>query len=192
MKLNLLFRMWLAILVFTFAACQSNPSQKEAAMVGDTDAEAASSAMTVYLVRHAEKDMTDTTNQDPGLTPEGEARAEALRALLEGQEVDALYATKYIRTINTLKPLAESRQLEVRQYEAHDFDNLKEQLLQHHMGETVVVAAHSNTLLPIIEAFGAERPVPDIAETEYDYLFKLTVAPGGTATVETAEFGVTE
>jgi phosphohistidine phosphatase SixA len=179
--------LWLIILIFNMAACQSNTS--EATKAGGSGANAASEPMVIYLVRHAEKDTSDTTNQDPGLTPEGVVRAEALRALLEGQEVDALYATKYIRNINTLKPLAESRGLEVRLYEAHDFENLKEQLLQQHMGETVVVAGHSNTLLPMIEVFGAKRPVAGIPETEYDYLFKLTVAPDGKATVETDEFG---
>ncbi|GAB3540630.1 phosphoglycerate mutase family protein [Pontibacter brevis] len=143
----------------------------------------------VYLVRHAEKDTTDPANEDPDLTPAGVARAEALRTLLEGQEVDALYATKYLRTINTLKPLADTRQLEVRQYEAHDFDNLKQQLLQNHRGETVVVAGHSNTVLPIMEALGVQRPVTEIADSDYDYIFKVTLASDGTATVATDHFG---
>jgi phosphohistidine phosphatase SixA len=189
MKTHLRYRLWLAFLFVNFTACQSNTSESEASIGGASDGKSASAATVVYLVRHAEKDTLDPKNEDPGLTPEGAARAEALRALLEEQEVDALYATKYIRTINTLKPLADSRQLEVRQYEAHDFENLKQQLLQNHKGETVVVAGHSNTVLPIVEALGAKPPVAEISDGTYNYIFKVTVAPDGTATVETDQFG---
>lgn len=187
-KLSLLLKLWLLLLVFSTAACRSNTNATEAAMADNVDGKAAAPVV-VYLVRHAEKDISDPANQDPGLTPAGQARAEALRMLLEGQDVDALYATKYIRTLNTLKPLADARRLEVRQYEAHDFNNLKQQLLQNHRGETVVVAGHSNTLLPIVEALGAKRPVPEISDNKYDFLFKVTVAPDGTATVESSQFG---
>lgn len=180
MKLNTLLPLCLLLLVFSLGACRSNTTTTEAAAAEPT---------VVYLVRHAEKATDDPANEDPDLTPTGVARAEALRTLLEEEEVDALYATKYLRTKNTLKPLADTRQLEVRQYEAHDFNNLKQQILQNHQGETVVIAGHSNTILPIIEAMGAKRPVPDISDNKYDYLFKMTVEPTGTATVETSQFG---
>ncbi|WP_237144271.1 histidine phosphatase family protein [Pontibacter pamirensis] len=179
-------KLWLLLLLFlSVAACRSNTTANEEALAD----RAASKPVTVYLVRHAEKETADPKNEDPDLTAAGVARAEALRALLEEQEVHALYATKYIRTINTLKPLADARQLEVRQYEAHDFDNLKQQLLQNHQGETVVIAGHSNTILPIIEALGAKRPISEITDSTYDHIFKVTVDSGGTATVETSRFG---
>ena len=189
MKLRSILKLWLLLLIFSVGACRSNTTVNEAAMADPANDKTATVPVLIYLVRHAEKDITDPKNEDPDLTPAGAVRAEALRTLLEGQEVDALYATKYIRTKNTLKPLAETRQLEVRQYEAHDFNNLRQQVLQNHRGETIVIAGHSNTILPIIEAFGAARPVPDIPDSKYDYLFKLTVPPTGKATVEMSEFG---
>lgn len=180
MKKHILFKFWCALLLCA-AACQHNP--------GDTTDAAETFPTIVYLVRHAEKDTSDAKNEDPELTPAGEARAEALRDLLAGQEIDALYTTKFIRNKKTLQPLADERQLEMQQYEAHDFGNLKKQILEQHLGETVVVVGHSNTILPIIEAFGAEKPVKEITDSEYSYLFKLTVAPDGTATAETSRFG---
>ena len=156
MKPHTLFKLWLVILLFCTAACQGNSGE------GALEASAGNTGTTptvIYVVRHAEKDTSDAKNEDPALTPVGEARAEALRALLEGQEVDALFTTKYIRNKNTLKPLAAAKQLEMQEYEAHDFSNLKQQILQHHQGETVVVVGHSNTVLPIIEEFGAGKPV---------------------------------
>lgn len=185
MKKHILFKFWCALLLCCAAACQSNSGDGTMAASGGTEA----APTTIYVVRHAEKDTSDAKDEDPALTPAGEARAEALRALLEGQEVDALYTTKYIRNKNTLQPLADERQLEMQQYEAHNFENLKKQLLEQHRGETVVVVGHSNTVLPIIEAFGAARPVEEIPESEYNFLFKLTVAPDGTASVQASQFG---
>lgn len=143
----------------------------------------------VYLVRHAEKDISDPANQDPDLTPEGLARAEALQELLQSEKVDALYSTNYLRTTNTLKPMAAARNLEIKKYAAHDFSGLKSLIMQQHAGQTVVISGHSNTLLPIIEAFGAQKPVADITDNQYDYIFKLEVAPNGTATVHTDSYG---
>lgn len=191
MKKSLLQQISVFLLMLLAMACRQSPGGQEGnlAVVDPIDNNAQPTV--VYLVRHAEKDISNIDNQDPDLTPEGVARAEALRSLLEQQQVDALYATKYIRTKNTLMPLAEERKLEVQQYEAHDFNGLKERILQNHQGQTVVVAGHSNTLLPIVETFGAKRPVPNITEQEYDYLFKVTLTPNGTATVETDYFGKT-
>ena len=193
MKLTLLLRVWVLLLILGTAACRNMPTANEGAVAvaNASPDEAVTQPTTVYLVRHAEKDISNPSDQDPGLTAEGVARAEALRTKLEGQKIDALYATKYKRTQNTLKPMADARNLQIQVYEAHDFNGLGKTLKAQHAGRTVVVAGHSNTVLPLIEALGAKRPVPDISDSQYDYLFKVAVAPDGTATVETMKFGAT-
>ncbi|WP_276499271.1 SixA phosphatase family protein [Pontibacter litorisediminis] len=185
----LLKQLSLCVLMLLALACRQSPAGQEGAMQVVDPVDNQAQPTVVYVVRHAEKDISDPGNQDPGLTPEGQTRAEALRELLQPQQVDALYATKYTRTRSTLKPLAEERKLEVLQYEANDFNGLKQRILSNNQGQTVVVAGHSNTLLPMLEAFGAKRPVPDISELEYSYLFKVTLAADGTATVETNRYG---
>ncbi|TPE43760.1 histidine phosphatase family protein [Pontibacter mangrovi] len=170
-------------------ACRQTPAGQEGAVAVIDPVDTNNTTTEVYLVRHAEKDISNPDNQDPDLSPAGTARAEALRTLLEGKQVDALFATKYIRTQHTLAPLAQERELEVITYEAHDFAHLKQQILEEHRGQTVVISGHSNTLLPMMETFGVKRPVPFISDNTYDYLFKLTLAPDGTATVETDHFG---
>lgn len=190
MSLRLLSYMWVLLLLFATVACRNVPSGNEGAIeIANADPdEITNQPTTVYLVRHAEKDISNPSDQDPGLTAEGEARAQALRTLLEGQKIDALYATKYKRTKNTLVPLAQARNLNVIEYEAHDFNGLENKILQQYPGGTVVVAGHSNTILPIVEALGAKRPVPDIPDSQYDYIFKVVVAPDGTATVAADKF----
>lgn len=191
MKLRLLLHVWVVLLIMGTAACRNMPSANEGAIAvaNPLPDEISKQPTTIYLVRHAEKDISNPSEEDPGLTAEGEARAEALRAELEGQKIDALYATKYKRTQNTLKPMAAARNLEIQVYEAHDFNGIGSKIKEQHSGKTVVVAGHSNTILPLVEALGAKRPVSYIADSQYDYLFKVVLTPDGSTAVETIKFG---
>lgn len=60
---------------------------------------------TFILVRHAEKDMTQST-PDPDLSAEGHARARRLALLFEKTEIAAVYSTPFKRTRQTVEPLA--------------------------------------------------------------------------------------
>ncbi|MDR2976784.1 MAG: histidine phosphatase family protein [Streptococcaceae bacterium] len=69
---------------------------------------------TIYFIRHSER---DTTVQDDDfgapLTEEGHARSEALVAVFENIVIDAIFSSPYKRTMDTVFPLAISRQLEI-------------------------------------------------------------------------------
>ncbi len=169
-------------------SCRSTTTDTDATVAGGSTSASPDSTI-IYIVRHAEKDISNPDNQDPDLTDAGKARAEALRTLMQGKQVDALFATKYARTKSTLQPLATERNMAIAQYEAHDFNGLKTQVLANYSGKTVVVAGHSNTLLPIIETFGGKRPVSDISDNQYDYLFRVALAPDNGVNVKTAQYG---
>lgn len=185
---NLFLNLWWALLFISVVGCKNTPATVSSGRPAVPETVSMKPTV-VYVLRHAEKDTLDPANKDPELSVEGRARGEALRQLLEDQQIDALFATKYIRTKHTLEPLAEAHSLPIMQYEAADYDGLRQQLLEQYRGKTVVVAGHSNTLLPILEAFGVQRPVPDISEAEYSYLFRLTIQPDNTAVVETDYYG---
>ena len=144
---------------------------------------------TIYVVRHGEKVTADSTDKDPALNAEGVARAEELRSLLKDKPVHALYTTNYKRTMGTLKPLADERQLELLVYESNNFESLKTQVLQNYTGKTVVISGHSNTILEIVEAFGTERPVAAVPDSKYDHIFKITIGADGTAILEAGQYG---
>jgi broad specificity phosphatase PhoE len=96
---------------------------------------------TFILVRHAEKEATGADPKDPNLTKDGEARALSLVKLLEKQNIDAIYSTNFNRTKNTVKPLADSKNLEVQIYDKQpDIEKLKIK------GGTIVICGHSNTI----------------------------------------------
>ena len=142
----------------------------------------------IYLVRHAEKVMTDPNAKDPDLTPAGYARASALKQYLQDIPVDAFFTSPYIRTRKTLEPVAAGR--EIITYDTHHYTALRDQILKKYKGKTVLIAGHTNSVLEIIQVLGATKPVPAIPETKYDYIFKVTLQPGKKPVAEVATYGV--
>ncbi len=143
---------------------------------------------TVFIVRHAEKDPTPGL-ADPSLTPEGQLRAEALRDTLQKFPVAALYTTDTARTRATIAPLAASLKLEPQVYDPKQPTLLAHRLREQHRGQTVVVVGHANTVLPLIDALGAPRPVPELSDADYDYLFEVTLPPEGAASARASHYG---
>jgi len=98
---------------------------------------------TYYLIRHAEKDRTDTSNKNPNLNLEGLERAEKWASYFKNIELDAVYSTNYNRTQQTATPTAASKKLIVQSYNPSKmYDSLFQQNTK---GKTVLVVGHSNT-----------------------------------------------
>jgi phosphohistidine phosphatase SixA len=140
--------------------------------------------VTVYLVRHAEK---TAEVADPPLTAAGAARARALADLLAEARVDAVVATEFQRTQQTVAPLAERLGLQVEVVDAAAADALVARLLASPPGSGVVVAGHSNTVPQLIAALGVEEAV-EIPDDRYGDLFVVSI-DGGTASLERRRFG---
>jgi phosphohistidine phosphatase SixA len=143
---------------------------------------------TVYLVRHAEKDST-SDRADPTLSAVGQARALALRQTLERRHPAALFTTDTKRTRATLAPLAEALKLEPQVYDPHRGRDLADRILKEYAGKSVVIVGHSNTILSLIDDFGAIPPLDEIAENEYEYLFTVRTAEGMQPIVEMRGYG---
>lgn len=129
-------------------------------------------ATTVLLLRHAEK--SSVGGSDPILSPEGEARAQTLVHVGGEADISTIYATEFIRTQQTVQPLANYLGLSVSQYDAGDAAGLVDEIKSNHAGKTIVVVGHSNTLSEIIQEFGG-NPIDPIAESEFDNLFIITM-----------------
>ena len=143
---------------------------------------------TVYILRHAEKDSLTKTD-DPELSAEGRARAQALTQTLAKRQPAALFTTDTKRTRATLAPLAAALRLEPQPYDPKRGRDLADRILKEYAGKSVVIVGHSNTVLSLIDDFGGIPPVDEIADNEYDYLFVVRVAEGMQSTVETRGYG---
>ncbi len=142
---------------------------------------------TVILIRHAEK-LIDPNNSDPDLSPAGQARAQELVRMFGDAGINAVYATQYKRTQETLKPLADKLGLPLSLVDSKKTPELIKQLLSDHRGQTILVAGHNNSVPEIIAALGGPT-YPTIPESEYDNLYVVTVYRTGKAKVVKMKYG---
>jgi broad specificity phosphatase PhoE len=132
---------------------------------------------TVIFVRHAEK--AAMPENDPGLSPAGEQRvAELTRQLVDADVIagiDAIYATPYKRTEETVRPVAEALNLPINSYDAKDTEAIMEHIVRAHKGKIILVVGHSNTLPALIGNMGASKRVPPIDDNEYDNIYIVSI-----------------
>ncbi len=155
--------MWFT-LPLVFAACSSAPP----GALPD-----AAPPTVVYVVRHAEK---ASDAEDPPLTAQGQARAEALAALLAAEPLAAVFSTPYERTRQTSAPTAAAQGLTVIEYDPRS--DLPGLILAEHAGQRVLVAGHSNTVPSIVAGLGVEPPPEEIPHERYGDLYRVTVVAG--------------
>ncbi|MBM4194586.1 MAG: histidine phosphatase family protein [Gemmatimonadetes bacterium] len=138
-------------------------------------------AMTVIVVRHAEKG-TEPAN-DPPLTDAGTARAKALAAALANAKVGVVITTQLLRTRDTGRPTAEAAKapMEVVPTGGAAAVHAKAvaDAVKKHSGKTVLVVGHSNTVNHIVAALGGPT-FGDLCDSEYSNLYTLVIDAGGT------------
>ncbi|OAB58820.1 hypothetical protein AY599_20135 [Leptolyngbya valderiana BDU 20041] len=145
---------------------------------------------TVYLVRHAEKQ----DGPDPVLTEAGEARAIALRDRLAGIPLDAIYSTQWQRTRLTAEPVARARNLpiHIRSTESRSVtehvQDVVDDLIEEHCGQTVLVVGHSNTIPHIVGGLTGQV-MEDLDERDYDLLYQVWIGPDRPAEMLRTRFG---
>ena len=109
----------------------------------DITAQNNSDIFTIYLVRHAEKDLSVDSYTDPPLTPCGKQRANQLSNFFHYINLEAVYSTNYNRTKNTAMPTAHAKGLKIKNYNAAELQGFSEVLLG--LKKDVLVVGHSNT-----------------------------------------------
>lgn len=143
----------------------------------------------VYIVRHAEKSTENPKERDPELTVIGKERAEALTAKLANVNFDAVLSTDLKRTRETSAGVAKDNKLEMVVYNPSAPKLLADRINNEFKGKTVLIVGHSNTILELVEALGAKRPLKEVTDDDYDNLILVTIVNNeATATIE--KFGV--
>lgn len=142
---------------------------------------------TVILVRHAEK-IIDPNNPDVDLTAAGQARAQEISRMFGEAGINAIYATEYKRTQQTVKPLADKLRLPITITNSKRTADLLAQIREQHSGQTIFIAGHNNTVPEIIAALGGPQ-YPTIPDSDYDNLFVVTVYRTGKAKIVKMKFG---
>ncbi|MCC6423183.1 MAG: histidine phosphatase family protein [Phycisphaerales bacterium] len=164
------------VVMATIGSCDSRPTHARQ--------QADQRTTTIYLVRHAEK---ENDGADPDLSAQGQARAKALSTRLKDAGIQRIFATNARRTQQTVAPLAKWLKLKVQVVSADDIDAMVSRISDC-TGENILVAAHSNTIGPIIEGLGGDTIDP-IDESEFDNLYIVTITPTGDVIIKHEHYG---
>jgi phosphohistidine phosphatase SixA len=145
---------------------------------------AATGVTTVFLVRHAEKQLD---SQDPDLTEAGSQRALALARTLRSVPLDAIYSTDTHRTRQTAAPVAERRLLEVELYDKEDLARVVMKI-RSAPGRYLVVG-HSNTTPDLVTRLGGDPGAAIDEASEFDRLYVLMLNPDGSVVTLLLRYG---
>lgn len=143
------------------------------------------SGKTIYMFRHAEKELTTKTDNPP-LTDEGERQAVQISNILKEVGLEEIYTTKYIRNLSTVKPLIDSTGVPVKYYKWEAWEEVVDQIKKSD-AKVIALCGHGDILLPMIEKLGGVRPQETIEKDEYKKIYNLLLL-GNDVTVQTIKF----
>jgi 8-oxo-dGTP diphosphatase len=110
-----------------------------------------------YVVRHAKAgDRSDWSGDDRlrPLTKSGQRQAEALAAMLEGEPIDKILSSGYLRCLQTVEPLGAKRKLPVepvKELEEGAGGESVVRLIQKFRGRNVVLCTHGDVVEELLE-----------------------------------------
>ncbi len=128
---------------------------------------------TYYLIRHAEKDLSDPSNRNPHLTKEGKARAERWATYFKDIPLDAIYSTDYERTQQTVAPIAYDKELAVLSYDPKNMDT--KGFMEDTEGKTVLIVGHSNSTPTLVNSLIEEERYEQIDESIHENLYVVVI-----------------
>ena len=131
------------------------------------------SMFTIYLVRHAEKELTSDNPKDPPLTPCGEQRAAGLEVFLSAIQLDAVYSSDYVRTRSTALPVVQNRNMETRLYDPKKPEEFAKLLIER--GENALVVGHSNST-PVLAGLLVGEDLEPIDESIYNRIYQVVIS----------------
>lgn len=130
------------------------------------------SPKTIYIVRHAEKQLVD--NPDPDLAQVGQVRAKKLAQILQNQEIKHIFSSDYKRTRQTAQPTAEQFGIIIQTYDPRNQDALVDQLRS--LEGNILVVGHSNTVSQLANYFVVDgEKFEDLEDVEYDFIYEVTL-----------------
>lgn len=130
--------------------------------------------LTVILLRHAEKDLSDDDNPNPDLSAEGKLRAQRLVKLLNKYKPDAIYSTNYLRTRATVTPLARSKRMMFQIYDPRNLNQMRDLILSGKI-KRIVVVGHNNTTPVLANLLIQQNKYKNLEESEYDKIFVVRI-----------------
>ncbi len=129
-------------------SCNNTTSKKDPVSTSEEKKETTKTVdtteTTYYLIRHAEKDRSDASNGNPGLTEKGLERAKYWATYFSDKSINQIYSTDFNRTQLTSYFVSQDHFVEVQTYNPNELYTEDFKLIT--KGESVLIVGHSNTI----------------------------------------------
>ncbi len=160
--MKIIFSLFIALFLFSFAGSSSVYAQEHR-------------NLTIILLRHAEKDASPTADKaNPELSADGKLRAQRLVKIANKYKPDAIYSSDFIRTRETVAPLALKRKLNVQIYDHRNLKALAELIMSGKIKRLVIVG-HNTTTPALVNLLIGQEKYKMLPETEYDKIFVVKI-----------------
>lgn len=165
--MKIFISLFLGLFLFTFTASDLFAQKKE---------------VTIILLRHGEKDLSDDLNDpDPELSAQGQERARRLVETIKKYKPAAIYSSNFKRTRATVTPLAEKinprYRTMIQLYDTRNLNELMNRMLASGV-RSIVVAGHNSTTPALANLLLKENKYKPLAETEYDKIWIIKIKKG--------------
>jgi 2,3-bisphosphoglycerate-dependent phosphoglycerate mutase len=125
-----------------------------------------------FVVRHAEKDTTSGTD-DPGLTPEGAGRAEALVKIFKDVTLFRIGSTNKMRALKTIAPIQKAKGVPTDTYQK-DIQNSYAEDLMTSTGRKILMVGHSNTIPELLNFMTKTKNYKTIDENDFSKFYVIS------------------
>jgi broad specificity phosphatase PhoE len=147
-------------------------------------------ATTVILIRHADKDVPQLES-DPSLNDRGMARARELVHILSTAGIQAIYTSQAKRAKMTAKPFFQAQlslSITLPLVRLNSATELRDDILTHREGQTVLVVGHANTVPELIGQLGGPS-LAEINDCVFDDFFVLVRRSATEVSLTTLKYG---
>jgi len=175
------------------ATCEAERVRCDLAVMSDAVADKqaspspADAPTTVVIIRHADRDDARDALSKPGLN-----RAARVWEIFEDNPPALVFHTSRHRSKQTARPAATRYKVPMVQYPYVPGDEpaaaaFARVILSNCAGNTLLVAGHSDTIVPLVSAFAKERVEP--VNDAYDRVYRITISASGSATLLVTTYG---
>ena len=126
-----------------------------------------------YLIRHAEKERSNSENKDPILTSEGIKRANHWASYFDTIPLNSIYSTDYIRTKQTIFPVSKLKQIIPKIYSVDELDI--NQLISSNQGKRVLISGHSDTTPSMVNKLIGENKFSNMSDSDNNSLYIVNI-----------------
>ena len=129
-----------------------------------------------YFIRHAEKDSSNPEDKNPDLNQQGKIRALNWLYFFREIPLDKIYSTNYKRTIQTVKQIAEEKNITISYYspEKIDAENFKKQ----NKSLSILVVGHSNTTPALVNLIIGQNKFEKMNDSDNSSMFVIRELAG--------------